>query len=118
MEYGKEKQEVTSKSPCDNCLMIPVCQLKRHIDILLQCKWAQEHVISQRGEVGYRACNIPFPIKTLQDRYRISVNRIPNKEWLIVSIYELENGETAFSSSSFIYYKHGGKDGKGATKRL
>ena len=120
MESGKEQQEMTLKSPCDNCLLIPVCQLKRHIDIILDCKWAQDHVMSQRrkGE-GCKAYNVPFPIKSLQDRYIITINSVTNKEWSIVSLFELEHKESIqFNSNSFVYFKHGGKDGKGATKRL
>lgn len=75
--------------------------------------------MSQRNKEECKACDIPFPIKSLQERYMITVNNIPNREWLIVSLYELErSGINQTNWGSFVYYKHGGKDGKGATKRL
>ena len=106
---------MTLKSPCDNCLILPVCQLKKHIDVLLECIKAQEHVISQISKDG-KVCDVPFPIESLQKRYMITINGMPNREWLVVSLYEPESEQ--FNYRSFVYYKHGGKDGKGATKRL
>ena len=114
MEYGKEKQEVTLKYPCDNCFILPVCVCKYPWDILNDCILVTRYVMSQRKK-GI----VQFPIKELQDRVKLVIEKPLNKEILIINVREYRKDHIiSLGGRSMKYYKHGGKDGKGAITYL
>jgi len=122
-------------SPCDNCFILPVCVCKNHINILLDCDRVTRYVMSHKRKTD-RVVRVLFPIKQLQNRYAIVINEVPNRQVLVVSLYEVKekpdqdpNNDISFvwnkeenqlknDYESFVWYINGGKKGKGASKRL
>lgn len=106
---------MTLKYPCDNCFILPVCVAKHPLDILHDCRFITEYVMSQR-EFGLDTyIEMPFPIKELQEKLTLVITQPPNKEILLINFWETA-GEPITGWRPLEYYKHGGKHGKGTLR--
>ena len=124
---------MTLKSPCDNCFVLPVCINKNHIDILLDCDVVTRYVISHKNKTD-KVTRVLFPIKQLQDKFNIVINEVPNRQVLVVSLYEVKNkagidnddsfvwnlkeNKPRIDYETFVWYINGGRQGKGASQLI